>query len=80
MRRKRVSSSDLIWMFHEKLQEYSDHPFHGISLAIIPSGNGDWKVATQRRLPRRKSRKPDLATRISTIEKELQKQYILAAE
>ena len=77
MSRKRVSISDLIWMFHEKLREYGDNPFLGISLAIVRSGNGDWEVVAQRKLPRRK---PDMATRLTAIEKELQKQYSLAAD
>lgn len=75
--RKRISSADLIWMFHEKLKEYDDHPFSGVALAVIPDGNGDWTVAMQRRVPKRK---PDMATRITAIEKQLQKQYTLAAE
>ena len=74
MARKTVSSSDLIWMFHEKLREYGDHPFHGIALAVIPSGNGDWTVATQRKLPKRD---PDITSRICAIEKKLRKQYTL---
>jgi hypothetical protein len=77
MARRRISSSDLIWMFHERLKEYDDHPFTGVALAVIPIGNGEWAVAMTRRVPRRK---PDMATRISAIEKQLQKQYTLAAE
>jgi hypothetical protein len=77
MARKKVSSSDLIWMFHQKLEEYSDHPFHGISLAIIRGGNGDWEVVTQKRLPKRD---PDIASRIRAIEKGFRKQYTLVAE
>ena len=77
MAAKAISSSDLTWMIHEKLKEYGDHPFHGIRLAIIHGGNGDWEVITQRKLP---NRKPDMATRISAIEKQLRKQYRLAAE
>ena len=46
----------------------SDHPFHGIALVIIRSGNGDWKVVTQHRLPKRE---PDISVRIRTIEKQL---------
>jgi hypothetical protein len=64
-------------MFHEKLREYGDYPFRGIRLAVVRGDNGDWSVITQRRLP---NRKPDMATRISTIEKQLRKQYRLAAE
>jgi hypothetical protein len=77
MRRKTISNSDLIWMFHERLQEYGDHPFLGLALAIIRNGNGDWEVATQKKLPRRN---PDLAKRLTAIEKELRKQYSLAAD
>ena len=77
MGRRRVSSSDLIWMFHERLQEYGDHPFLGIALAIVRRGDGDWKVTTQKRLPKRN---PDLATRISAIEKQLRKKYTLVAD
>ena len=77
MATKAISSSDLIWIFHEKLKEYDDHPFFGVKLAVVPGGNGDWKVVTRRKLP---SRKPDMAARISTIEKQLRKRYRLAAE
>ena len=77
MARKRITSSDLIWMFHERLKEYDDHPFSGIALAVIPSGNGDWSVAISRRVPKRT---PDMVTRISAIQKQLQKQFTLAAE
>jgi hypothetical protein len=77
MARKRISSTDLIWMFHERLEEYGDHPFHGIALAIVPSGDGEWEVVTQFRLPRRE---PDIGTRIRSIEKQLRKQYTLRVE
>ena len=77
MGRKRVSSSDLIWMFHERLKGYDDHPIFGVALAVIRSGNGDWEVVAQRKLPRRE---PDLAKRIRDIETKLRKQYTLAAD
>lgn len=80
MAKKKVLSSDLIWMFHEKLGEYEDNPFHGIALAIIGDDNGDWEVTTQKKLPSRIVRNPGLATRISAIEKQLRKQYTLAAD
>jgi hypothetical protein len=53
----------------QKLKEYSDHPFHGIALAIIRGGKGEWGVITQRRLPKRE---PNLAKRVRAIEKQLQ--------
>jgi hypothetical protein len=72
MARKRISSSDLIWLFHERLKVYN--PW---CCARDRRGNGNWDVVTQRRLP---GREPDLAKRISAIERELRKQYTLAAD
>ena len=69
MARKRISSSDLIWMIYEQLKEYDDHPFHGVSLAVIPGSNGEWSVVTQNKLPKRGTRP---AVRIRKIEKRLQ--------
>ncbi len=77
MRKKRISNSDLIWIFNEMMREYDDYPQTGISLAILHRGNGNWDVVTQRKLPKRK---PDLAMRVSSIKKQLQKQYSLAAD
>jgi hypothetical protein len=77
MAKQKISNSDLLWVFHEKLVEHGDHPVHGISLAIIRGDKGEWRVATQRKLPKRE---PDLLTRINAIEKQLRKQYVLAAE
>lgn len=77
MATKAISSSDLIWMFHEKLREHSDHPHYGIALAVVGAGDGDWKVITERKLLKRK---PDIAARISAIERQLRRRYRLAAE
>lgn len=77
MARKRISSSDLVWMFHERLKEYDDHPFHGISVAVLPGRDGEWMVVTQHKLP---MREPDMARRIRKIEKQLRQEYRLAAE
>ena len=76
MARKRISSSDLVWMFHERLREYDDHPFHGVSLAVIPGSNGDWMVVTPAKVPKRE---PDLVVRIRKIERQLRQEYMLAA-
>ena len=75
MGRKKISSSDLIWLFHQRLKDYEDHPFHGISLAVIPTGKGGWDVITPQRLPKRE---PDLGIRVSAIAKQLKKLYTLA--
>ena len=74
MARKRIAAPDLIWIFHQMLQERGDHPFGGIALAIVPTGNGDWSVALPKKLPKRE---PDMGVRVSDIEKQLKKQYAL---
>jgi hypothetical protein len=63
-------------MFDERLKEYDDHPFHGVSLAVIPGSNGDWTVVTQASVPKRE---PDMRLRIGKIERQLRQEYVLAA-
>jgi len=77
MARKRISSSDLVWMIHERLKEYGDHPFNGVSFAVIPGSKGDWTLVTQARVPKRE---PDMKVRIGKIEKPLRQEYMLTAE
>ncbi len=62
-------------MIHERLREYDDHPFNGISLGIIRGEKGDWTVVTQRKLPKRE---PNMKVRIGKIEKKLRQEYMLA--
>jgi hypothetical protein len=77
MATEKISISDLTWMIHEKLKEYGDYPHYGIALAVVRAGDGDWKVITDRKMLKRK---PDIADRINSIEKQLRKRYRLAAE
>lgn len=64
-------------MIYERLKEYGDNPFHGVSLAVIPGSKGEWTVVTPKRLPKRE---PDMAARIRKIEKQLRQEYILTDE
>ncbi|MDO8293391.1 MAG: hypothetical protein Q7T29_11095 [Gallionella sp.] len=41
MARKKISSTNLIWLFHEKLKDFDDYPLHGISIAIVPEDKGE---------------------------------------
>ena len=78
MARKRISGTDLIWMFHEELKEFGDYPLQGISLAILPQNKGEWTAVRPRNV--RVRRAALWAARIDAIEKRLRKQYILAAD
>ena len=55
----------------------SEHHPLSTWVALGRECKGDWSGAMERRMPKRK---PDTATRISAIEKQLQRQYTLAAD
>jgi hypothetical protein len=73
--KKRISSTDLIWLFQEKLSSFADCP-KSINLAIVPSGAGWTVVMTSRD----RNRLPDCATRIEQIQKQLREVYVLAKD
>lgn len=79
MTRKKISSTDLIWLFHEKLKQFNDHPLHGISIAIVPEteDKGDWRVVTTQNV---KMKRPLWAGRVQSIEKRLRKEFFLIAD
>ena len=41
MAKKAISSTDLIWIFHEKLKEFDDCPA-SVSIAIVPMPDVGW--------------------------------------
>jgi hypothetical protein len=73
--KKRISSTDLIWIFRERLSSYPDCPA-SIKIAIVPS-RGSWTVVTAQN-----DRKayPRCISRIAQIEKELREIYALAKD
>jgi hypothetical protein len=73
--KKRISSTDLIWIFREKLLTFADCP-PSIKIAIVPSDVGWTVVMTARD---RKSL-PDCAQRIEQIQKQLREVYVLAKD
>ena len=77
MARKRISSTDLIWQFHQKLREFDDYPLHGISVAIVPENKGEWKAVTTRNVM---TKRPLWAGRVQSIEKRLRKEFFLIAD
>ena len=72
MAKKKVSSTDLIWMIHERLSAFADYPLHGIPVAIVPTKGGDWTAITTQLV--RKQRKV-WADRMQVVEKQLRQQY-----
>jgi hypothetical protein len=73
--KKRISSTDLIWIFREKLSSYPDCPA-SIKIAIVPS-KGSWTAVTA--ASDRKAY-PRCIRPIAQIEKELREIYALAKD
>jgi hypothetical protein len=74
MAKKRISSTDLIWIFHQKLQAFDDFPLHGIAIAIVPTENKGWKALTSQYY---RKHGPRWAARVAAIEKKLRNNYVL---
>jgi hypothetical protein len=73
--KKRISSTDLIWIFQGKLSSFVDCP-KSIKLAIVPSDAG-WTVVMT---AGDRKKLPDCAKRIEQIQKQLREVYVLAKD
>jgi hypothetical protein len=78
MARKSIVSTDLSWLFVEKLKAFSDCP-HGIKIAIVPTKShaSGWIAVTN---PQDRVRRPLCTRRIEDIQKRLREIYVLAKD
>ena len=74
MAKKAISSTDLIWLFHERLREFHDFPQSGLSIAIVAAPDVGWTVLID---PRQQTRDPVRARRVRAIEKQFREMYAL---
>jgi hypothetical protein len=74
MRKKSISSTDLIWLFHEKLREFDDCPGSRLSIAIVPAPDIGWTVLMN---PQQRTKLPLCAKRVRAIEKQFRGMYVL---
>jgi hypothetical protein len=73
--KKKTSSTDLIWIFREKLSSF-DACSPSISIAIIPSDDGLTALTTQRH----RTGRPNCVRRIERLQKRLREVYALAKD
>ena len=73
--KKRISSTDLIWIFREKLSTFADCP-PAIKIAIVPS-HASWTVVIT---PRDRKWHPHCVKRIEQIQKKLRELYVLTKD
>jgi hypothetical protein len=71
----KVSSTDLIWMFRERLSSFDDCS-PSIAIAIVPTEAG-WTAVTT---PRDRTGRPQCVRRIEQIQKQLRDVYVLAKD
>jgi hypothetical protein len=74
MAKKRIWSSDLAWVFLERLRSFDDCAA-AISIAIVPSRDG-WTAVPNKT----KAQRPRCATRIVQIQKQLRELYVLTKD
>jgi hypothetical protein len=74
MAKKRISSSDLAWVFLQRLRSFDDCA-QAISIAIVPSQDG-WTAAPNKT----KAQRPRCATRIVQIQKQLRELHVLSKD
>jgi len=71
----KISSTDLIWIFREKLSSFDDCS-PSTSIAIVPSSKGWTAVMTHRD----RTEHPDCVRRIEQLQKQLRELYVLAKD
>jgi hypothetical protein len=65
-----ISSTDLVWVFHERLQAFDDAS-RGMPIAIVPRPGVGWTALLG------KTQNPHWATRVEGIQKQLREIYVL---
>ena len=75
MARIKISSTDLIWIFREKLSSFDDCS-PSIAIAIVPSREGWTAVTTHRN----RTDHPNCVKRIEQLQKQLREIYVLAKD
>ena len=74
MAKKKISSTDLVWIFHERLKAFDDHPLHGIPIAIVPAPSTGWTAFIPKTYD---FHRPLWENRVTAIERELRNNYVL---
>ena len=74
MAKKAISSTELIWIFHEKIKEFEDCPGQGLSIAIVPMPKVAWSALMS---PKQRTAHPLCAKWVETIQTQLRELYVL---
>jgi hypothetical protein len=72
MAKIRISSTDLVWVFHERLEAFDDSS-RGVPIAIVPAPDVGWMAILG---PKSRTQNPHWATRVEAIQKQLREIYV----
>src|SRR6267142_3027665 len=72
MAKIRISSTELVWIFHQRLEAFYDCPPE-VPIAIVPD-NGSWMAVMSAKV---RTRYPHWARRVEGIQKRLREIYVL---
>jgi hypothetical protein len=74
MAKKVISSTELIWIFHEKIKKYDDCPAQRLSIAIVPTPDVGWSALIS---PKQRTTHPFCAKRVEAIQMQLREMCVL---
>jgi len=75
MAKTKVSASELVWIFTERLRSFRDCP-PAASVAIVPTGRG-WRAITSRK---DMVGYPNCTRRVEKLQQQLRELYILTSD
>jgi hypothetical protein len=68
-----ISSTELVWIFHEKLKAFKDCP-PNVPIAIVPSPDVGWTAVMS---AKSRTRHPHCARRVEAVQKQFRGIYVL---
>jgi hypothetical protein len=72
MAKKVISSTELIWISHEKIKKYDDCPAQRLSITIVPTPDVGWSVLMS---AKQRTTHPLCAKRVEAIQRQLREMY-----
>ena len=73
MAKIRISSTELVWVFHQRLEAFYDCPPE-VPIAIVPAPDEGWTAVMSAQT---RTQNPHWARRVESIQKQLREIYVL---
>ena len=73
MAKIKISSTELVWVFHQRLEAFGDCPSE-VPIAIVPDPDEGWMAVMS---AQSRTHNPLCARRVEAIQKQLRKIYVL---